>query len=105
MRNPAAIERHRRKVPPRAPLMKVLKTIGSPKRLQILANLKQKRSAYVYELAEDLDTSLDTVSHHLRLLRYCHLVEERKMGLYVQYTLLNPLPNVVRVTLSEYLSN
>mgnify|MGYP003733374103 FL=1 len=63
--------------------------VGDPKRLRLLY-LVAERPRNVSELTEMLGVSQPTVSHHLRILRDRGLVEARKEGTTVYYSLSNP---------------
>ena len=43
------------------------------------------------EMAKATDTALATISQHLRVLRECHIVNTRKEGQVVFYSLVNPV--------------
>ena len=60
-------------------LSALLKTLGDPTRLRILA-LLQERELSVGEVAGALDVSQSRVSNHLRLLREIGLLSERRSG-------------------------
>ncbi|MDX9953654.1 MAG: metalloregulator ArsR/SmtB family transcription factor [Anaerolineae bacterium] len=63
--------------------------VGDPKRLRLLY-LVAEHPRKVSELTEFLGVSQPTVSHHLRILRDRGLVEARKEGTAVYYSLSNP---------------
>ena len=63
--------------------------VGDPKRLRLLY-LVAERPRNVTELTEILEVSQPTVSHHLRILRDRGLVEARKEGTTVYYSLSHP---------------
>ena len=63
--------------------------VGDPKRLRLLY-LVAEQPRNVSELTEMLGVSQPTVSHHLRILRDRGLVEARKEGTTVYYSLSNP---------------
>lgn len=63
--------------------------VGDPKRLRLLY-LVAEQPRNVSELTEMLGVSQPTVSHHLRILRDRGLVEARKEGTAVYYSLSNP---------------
>ena len=62
--------------------------VGDPKRLRLLY-LVAEQPRNVSELTEMLGISQPTVSHHLRILRDRGLVEARKEGTAVYYSLSN----------------
>ena len=63
--------------------------MANPKRLAILESLHQGERS-VSSIAEDLGTSISTISQHLRLLRDKHVVVTRKDGQTVYYRLRDP---------------
>ena len=60
--------------------------MANPKRLAILECLHSGEHS-VSSIAKDLDTSISTISQHLRLLRDKNVVTSRKMGQTVFYSL------------------
>ena len=62
------------------------KTLSNPKRLMILAPLA-KRETSVGEIAEVIEVSLSNVSQHLAVLKSQNLVNTRKEGQTVYYSL------------------
>ena len=63
--------------------------MANPKRLAILESLHAGEKS-VSAIAEDLETSISTVSQHLRLLRDKNVVVARKEGQTVFYSLRDP---------------
>lgn len=64
------------------------KAVSSPKRLELLDILSQGENT-VENLAKMINQSVANTSQHLQVLRAVHLVEARKNGLYVNYSLAN----------------
>jgi ArsR family transcriptional regulator, nickel/cobalt-responsive transcriptional repressor len=64
----------------------LLKALSEPDRLRIVQVLR-KGTRNVTELSEELHEELVNVSHHLNVLRNAGLVESRKQGRFVLYTL------------------
>jgi ArsR family transcriptional regulator, virulence genes transcriptional regulator len=62
------------------------KTLSNPKRLMILALLAKKEMS-VGEIAEVIEVPLSNVSQHLSLLKAQNLVQTRKDGQTVHYSL------------------
>lgn len=62
------------------------KAVGSPKRLQLLQVLAQGERS-VEELAEETNTGMANTSGHLRVLRESGLVETRREGTRIFYSL------------------
>ena len=67
----------------------VLKTLASPRRLQILHRLFEGECE-VGRLAADLGVSQPNVSQHLSVLRTAGLVEARRDGREMRYRLADP---------------
>jgi len=63
--------------------------MANPKRLAILESLHPGERS-VSAIAENLDTSISTISQHLRLLRDKNVVTSRKEGQTVYYSLRDP---------------
>ncbi|MCP5523461.1 MAG: winged helix-turn-helix transcriptional regulator [Verrucomicrobiales bacterium] len=79
-------------------------TMANPKRLAILESLHHGERS-VTGIAEEVGTSITTVSQHLRLLRDKHVVETRKDGQTVYYRLRDPRMvdacNIIRAVLLD----
>lgn len=69
-----------------AETLRLLSVIAEPNRLRILAALRARRMC-VCELCAALGLKQSVMSQHLRVLRDCGLVEDRKDGLWVDYEL------------------
>ncbi len=80
-------------------LAELLRALGDPTRLQMLALLRQ-RPLCVCELAARFPISQPAVSGHLRRLRSAGLVLDERRGMWVYYRLAQPLPEVARVALA-----
>ena len=68
------------------PLLRLGRALADPTRIRILALLAQ-RSMYGQELAEALEVSPPTISHHLHLLKSGGLISERRENNYRHYTI------------------
>ncbi|WP_293986023.1 helix-turn-helix transcriptional regulator [Megasphaera sp.] len=68
------------------PLADVFKVLGDPTRLRIL-RLLMKGEVCVRDIAEDLGMGQSAVSHQLRILRDARLVQFRRDGKTVYYSL------------------
>jgi DNA-binding transcriptional ArsR family regulator len=64
------------------------KILGEPTRLRLLLILAESELC-VCDLSELLESSISSVSHHLRLLRNHKMVKFRKSGKMVYYSLDN----------------
>ncbi len=63
------------------------KTLSNPKRLEILDILREREEISVNELAELLEIPKANTSQHLAVLRQAHVVNTRKDGINVYYSL------------------
>jgi ArsR family transcriptional regulator len=67
--------------------IKVMKALSDSNRVKLVKML-QKRAMYVCEVQAALGISQPTVSKHLKILEGAGLVDRRKEGLWVNYSLL-----------------
>ena len=78
--------------------IKIMKALSDPNRVKILKILQHKSDMCVCELKSLLHIAQPTVSKHLKILEEAGLVEYRKDGLWVNYSLVNgssnPMPPV-----------
>ncbi len=63
------------------------KTLSNPKRLEILDILRERQEISVNDLAELLEIPKANTSQHLAVLRQAHVVDTRKDGINVYYSL------------------
>jgi DNA-binding transcriptional ArsR family regulator len=68
----------------------ILKTIASPRRLEMIHLLGETGPMEVRRLAEHFDMPQPTVSQHLAALRSAGLVEAVRTGREVRYQLVDP---------------
>jgi len=68
-------------------LVKIMKALSDPTRIKIVKMLQHK-SLCVCEMQAALGHSQPNVSKHLKILQEAGLVESRKDGLWVNYTLV-----------------
>jgi DNA-binding transcriptional ArsR family regulator len=70
-----------------AETVKVYKALGEPTRLRIIQLLAEHRELSCTEISEQLNLSpcCSTLSHHLKQLSDCGLLELRKEGIYHIY--------------------
>lgn len=66
---------------------RIFKALADPTRLKIAYALVQEDELCVCDVANIIDSSLATASHHLRLLRNMGLAKYRKEGKMVFYSL------------------
>lgn len=69
--------------------IELLKCVGSEIRYRILHLLKEEGKC-VSEIMESLDKEQTLISHHLRSLRECGLVEKEKKGRKMIYKISDP---------------
>ncbi len=69
--------------------IELLKCVGSENRYRILQLLREKERC-VSEIMESLDKEQTLVSHHLRSLHECGLVEKEKSGRKIVYKISDP---------------
>lgn len=74
-----------------------LKALADPDRLRIV-NCLLKREMSVSALAEELAAPIDKISHHLGVLRAARLVQTRKQGKFVIYSLGSEIADAVGTT-------
>ena len=67
--------------------LKVMKALSDPNRVKIIKILQYKRDMCVCELKSLLHIAQPTVSKHLKILEEAGLVQYRKDGLWVNYSL------------------
>lgn len=67
----------------------VYKILANPKRLEIL-NMLKIRELSVEEMIQSLKLPKANISQHLALLRHNGLVETRREGLNVYYSIIDP---------------
>lgn len=72
-------------------VIKAFKAISDESRLRILGMLKEK-TLCVCEIAEVLGLAQSTVSRHLKVLEDSGLVDRKKDGLWVEYSLSSTPP-------------
>ena len=91
--------------------VQVLKALAHPIRLRIMQLLADKRAfgledqsccgtdeVCVCRITELFDVSMPTISHHLKLLREAGLVESRRDGVWIYYSVrTDALRDVVRM--------
>ncbi|MBU0766711.1 metalloregulator ArsR/SmtB family transcription factor [Patescibacteria group bacterium] len=63
------------------------KSLANSKRLQILIFLKKNGSAVVNEIADGIHLKLKSTSKHLQILERANVIQRKKKGLFVYYTL------------------
>jgi ArsR family transcriptional regulator len=64
----------------------IFKALGDPTRLEIVSHLRE-RSRTPSELLERMSVSQPTLSHHLDILKRADLVETRREGQFIRYSL------------------
>jgi DNA-binding transcriptional ArsR family regulator len=69
-----------------ARIAEVFKVLSDPTRVYILQVLIKEGESCVRDLAEHVEMSQSSVSHHLRILRHFRLVRSQRRGRQVLYT-------------------
>lgn len=83
----------------------LLKIGAHATRLLIVRFLREKRGAYVQEIADELDMSQSAVSHQLRLLADADIVSFAKEGRDVRYALSRKRPAQKLIRVLQILSH
>ncbi len=82
--------------------VEILKALAHPTRLFIIETLAGRDGERcVCELVDELPYSQSTISKHLSILRQAGLVQTRKEGLNVYYTLANSEIKGILIVLEE----
>lgn len=76
-------------------LVKILKSLSNPRRLQIVLHLKKYRSLNVSAVAEKLDLSFRSTSKHLANLENVGLVDRKHQSREVHYCLSSNIPSEI----------
>ena len=87
---------------------KILKAIAHPSRIFIVEKTKEKPYC-VYELAEMIGVDQSTISKHLAILKNAGIIEDKKQGTTVYYSLrcncimdfIGCIENVIRMNLER----
>lgn len=67
---------------------RLLSLAGDETRIRIFCFLFEYGEGCVSDIAESLGTSINTVSHHLRMMKDVGLVESERMGVNICYKLI-----------------
>ena len=78
---------------PRNLTLETLRVLAHPVRMEIVAHVAARGPLCVCHLNEDLPYSQPTISKHLSLLRRTGLLESRREGRWVYYTVSEPALN------------
>lgn len=65
----------------------IFKALGDEKRLKIVERIASQKEVCACNLLDELDVSQPTLSHHMKLLRDCGLVNVRKEGRWMHYSI------------------
>jgi ArsR family transcriptional regulator, lead/cadmium/zinc/bismuth-responsive transcriptional repressor len=85
-------------------IAEVFKVLSDPTRLYIVQVLIRDGESCVRDLAEQVEMSQSSVSHHLRILRHFRLVRSRRRGRQVLYASEDPhVERMLRVCLDHLL--
>jgi ArsR family transcriptional regulator len=83
-------------------ILSLFKALADPSRLKIVRALMH-RELCVCELTQFLELAYSTVSEHLRILAHAGLVEGKKSGTWVNYSLVVAADGGVQASLIELL--
>lgn len=78
----------------------VLKALGDPVRLRLVALIADAGRVCVCELTPHFELSGPTISHHLKVLREAGLVDGERTGTWIHYWIRPELETVVRTVLA-----
>lgn len=96
------IEKYRERLLAVAGLSELFRVLADESRTKILYLLADGELC-VHHLAEVLDLTLPTVSHHLRLLKLMRLVKSRRDGKHVYYSLIDDhIVRLIQVAQEHY---
>lgn len=65
----------------------IFKALGDPTRLKIIEILSHSEEICVCKITEELEMTQPAVSHHLLILKHVGLVESRRCGRWMYYSL------------------
>lgn len=68
-------------------MAKMFKALGDENRIRIIRRICCNDEVCACDLLEDLDVTQPTLSHHMKLLKECGLVDARKEGRWMYYSL------------------
>ena len=86
---------------PRNLTLEVLRALAHPARMEVVAYIAARGPLCVCHLEEDLDYSQPTISKHLGLLRKVGLVESRREGRWVYYSVNEDVLDAARGYLDD----
>ena len=86
---------------PRNLTLEVLRALAHPARMEVVAYIAARGPLCVCHLEEDLDYSQPTISKHLSLLRKVGLVESRREGRWVYYSVNEDVLDAARGYLDD----
>ncbi len=76
-------------------LVRILKSLANPRRMQILLFLRKHRSLNVSTIAEKLDLSFRSTSRHLQHLKDAGVIDHKQDSTSVFYSLSSEIPTEV----------
>ena len=68
-------------------MAKMFKALGDENRIRIIRRICCNDEVCACDLLEDLDVTQPTLSHHMKLLKECGLVDARTEGRWMYYSL------------------
>jgi ArsR family transcriptional regulator, arsenate/arsenite/antimonite-responsive transcriptional repressor len=71
-------------------VQKVARVLSDPRRFEILKRIAERESAACAELRDEFPITAATLSHHLKELESCGLVEMERRGKFIDVTFQRP---------------
>lgn len=82
-------------------LIIVLKALSDENRIKIFRILKEQGERCACDLLEDLNIVQSTLSHHMKILVDSGLVDAKKSGKWMNYTISKDLCSKIRTSILE----
>ncbi len=76
-------------------LENLLKALANDKRLAIIRTLKSKKELSVGEIADEIDLSFRSTSHHLKTLLNAGVLENQRRMNIIEYRIADSVPRVL----------
>lgn len=86
-------------------VLEKMKALADKNRLRVVAALMENEELCVCQITEMLEIATPTVSRHMSILLGASLVESRKEGRWVYYSLSASFPESVRFWIEDSLAN
>ncbi len=86
-------------------ILKMMSALGEKNRLRIFMVLLEHKDLCVCQLAALLGLAMPTVSRHTSILREARLVQSRKSGRWVHFSIADSIPELLVACLKESLGD